>query len=436
MPGRVLERKGYFSILMFSMLLILPNNLGNFDFMFEPRDADSDSNDAASQGIYKNGTLIIGGLFPVHFESTSVQSNHSLQCLGRFNYRGFEEAKAMMYAIEKINNNTELLPGIMLGADIKESCSSVDFAVRNSLDFSFITRNIEAKMCSSRKLNKRTMKSPDTVAIVGPGVSDIAIAVTNLVGLFHVPVVDYSSTSRLFNNRFRFKYFFRTVSSDALLSEAIVDLIVEFRWNIIHVLYSDTDYGRSAMETFEYVLAQTENKICKASKGIFNIHSNEEHIKKVINAIKREPRAKVIVLFTTIQDFELILDKFMNENMKDFIFIAADYYSGSIRQFKCSPVMLRRVIGIVPHAVDDVSIHKIVHDFEVVLNETFGKSRWQKEYEEMRTVKNLTTKFDHSLYVPYVVDAVYAIAHALHTMLGCSTTSCQVKPGQFRQLNR
>lgn len=434
MSGVILARRGFTFVILTFMLLVLDLNEAEFDFAFESERKDDSNSKTAPLGIYKNGTFIIGGLFPIHFESTNT-GNHTLQCSGRFNHRGYETAKAMMYAIETINSDKRLLPGITLGADIKETCNSVDFAVRNSLNFSFITRNIKASMCTVRRLNERDKSLPDTIAIIGPGVSDIAIAVTNLVGLFHVPVIDFSSTSRLLNNRIRFKYFFRTVSSDVLLSKAIVDLIVKLGWNIIHVLYSDTDYGRSAMETFEYVLAQTQSKICKASKGIFNIHSSENYLNKVVQNIKREARSKVIVLFTTIQDLELILGKFMKENMTEFVFISPDYFSGSIQQFKCSPEMLRRVIGIVPHS-EDLSIHNISHSFDVVLNDTFGTSQWQEEYEHMKRVANGSMRFCHSLYVPYVVDAVYAVAHALHDMLGCSSHSCKVKPEQFGHLNR
>ncbi|KAK3740758.1 hypothetical protein QZH41_005889 [Actinostola sp. cb2023] len=394
-------------------LLLIGCELGLAKFEFG-EDFISDHLDK-SPGIYKNGTFIIGGLFPVHFESKDI-SNLSAQCAGRFNYRGFEEAKAMLYAIEKINNDQHLLPGISLGVDIKETCMSVDFAIRKSLNFSFITRNIQANICASSKLNDEAKKAPDTVAIVGPSMSDVAIAVTNLVGLFHVPVVDYSSSSRLLNNRIRFKYFFRTVSSDKLLSKAIVDLIIQFGWNFIHVLYSDSDYGRSAMETFEYVVTQSKGKICRASKATFNIHSSLRTLKRIVRNIKKEPRARAVLLLTTIQDLELILNQFKQENMMQYIFISPDYYSGSIKQFKCSPEMLRRIIGIVPHTSEDVSIHNITEDFDLV-NETFGTSHWQKEYEEMAAITNSTMKFCHSLYVPYVVDAVYAVAHGLHGML-------------------
>lgn len=381
-----------------------------------------------SPGVYRNGTFILGGLFAIHFAAKN--STNSLECVGRWNGRGFEEAKAMLYAIEKINKDKNLLPGVELGADLKDTCDSVDFAIRSSLNFSFIDKNIQTSKCPL-KLQKDIS---DTVAIIGPGTSDVAIAVTNLAGLFHIPVVDFSSTSRLLNNRIRFKYFLRTVSSDILLSKAIVDLILKFGWNFIHVLYSDTDYGRSAFETFEYVLSKNSvaAKICKATKASFNIHSSKKHLDQIVNDIKSERQARGIVLFTTIQDTELILNEFDKTNMKEYVFISPDYFSGSIKQFNCSPQMLRRLIGIVPHTNEGVSIHDITEEFSTKnINESLRFSKWEEEsrYE--------TTSFCHSLFVPYVIDAVYAVAYGLHNMLNCSqATGCGNAVQRFEELNR
>ena len=129
-------------------------------------------------------------------------------------------------------------------------------------------------MCE-KKQDLDVVHNPRTVAIVGLGSTDVAMAVANLAGLFYVPVVSYSSSSRLLSNRIRFKYFLRTISSDTLMARAVIDFLRELKWNFVHVLYSDTDYGRSAFETFDHVLsASTGAKICLAVKRTFTQHAN------------------------------------------------------------------------------------------------------------------------------------------------------------------
>ena len=379
--------------------------------------------------FYLNGTLIFAGLFPIHY---APQKNSTpQQCRGKFNIRGFEEALAMMYAVEQINNDLKLLPGITIGADIKDSCSSVDFAIRQCLNFSFVKKNVESLMCD----RTRSVKSDPakTVAIIGLGSSDVAMAVTNFAGLFYVPVVSYSSSSRLLSNRIRFKYFLRTVSSDTLMARAVVDFLRALKWNFVHVLYSDTDYGRSAVETFEHVLAASPGaKICLAVKSTFTKHMSTREISGFLAEIQapQNLKAKAVLLFTTIEDTELILNHFDELKMRDYVFISTDHYTGPTNRFQSSREMLRRVVGVTPqHGHVTEKFVKYMERFK----ENCTDCPWLQEYNK-QPPKDLQ---QHSMYVPYVIDAVYAAAYGLHSLLNCTPGErCSHSPDEFPLLNR
>lgn len=377
--------------------------------------------------FYINGTLIFAGLFPIHY---APQNNSSSQhCHGKFNIRGYEEALAMIYALEQINNDWKILPGITIGTDIKDTCSSVDFAVRKCLNFSFVKKNVEGSMCQQSRSHEH---DPTTVAIVGLGSTDVAMAVTNFAGLFYVPVVSYASSSRLLSNRIRFKYFLRTVSSDTLMARAVVDFLRALKWNFVHVLYSDTDYGRSAVETFEHVLAASSGaKICLAVKRTFIKHTRDWEIKGFLADIqaKQNAKAKAVLLFTTIEDTELILNYFDALEMKDYVFISTDHYSGPTSRFQSSREMLRRIVGVTPQ-------HGRAEKFVKYLEGSKANCTdcpWLEEYNK-QPLKDLV---QHSTYVPYVIDAVYAVAFGLHGLLNCTQGKrCQHSPDEFPILNR
>lgn len=376
--------------------------------------------------FYSNGTLIFAGLFPIHY---APQNNTTSQhCRGKFNIHGFEEAVAMIYAIEQINSDLKLLPGITIGADIKDSCSSVDVAIRKCLNFSFVKKNMESMMCDHTKLKN----DPKTVAIVGLGSSDVAIAVTNFAGLFYVPVVSYSSSSRLLSNRIRFKYFLRTISSDKLMARAVTDFLQTLKWNFIHALYSDTDYGRSAIETFEDVLASSPGaKICIAVKRTFTKHTSDREINGFLADIKanQNSKAKAVLLFTTIEDTEVILSHFDSLKMSDYVFISTGHYSGPTTRFQTSRKMLQRIIGVTPR---QGHTEKFVKYMEI-LKENCADCPWWQEYNK-QPLKDLK---QHSTFVPYVIDAVYAVAHGLHGLLNCTQGKyCQHSPEDFPVLNR
>ena len=386
---------------------------------------------AKLRDFYINGTLTFAGLFPIHYAPQN--NNTSNECRGKFNIRGFEEALAMLYALEQINNDSKILPGITIGADIKDTCSSVDFAIRKCLNLSFVKKNMESLMCERTRLTRSLKHGPMTVAIVGLGTSDVAMSVANFAGLFYVPVVSYASTSRLLSNRIRFKYFLRTVSSDTLMARAVIDFLRALEWNFVHVLYSDTDYGRSAIETFEHVLsASMGTKICLAVKRTFTQQTNSREIEGFLSDMraKENTKAKAVLLFTTIQDTELILKYFDRLGMKEYAFIATDHFTGPINRFQSSREMLRRIVGVTPHKG---STEEFIKYFERFNGSATG-CPWLDEYRKHHHLKN---KGELSAHVPYVIDAVYATAYGLHDLLNCTQSKgCQFSPDEFSTLNR
>lgn len=80
--------------------------------------------------ITVDGDLIIGGLFPVH------QKGEGAEDCGKINaQRGIQRLEAMLLALDEINKDEHLLPGIRLGAHILDTCSKDTYALEQSLEF-------------------------------------------------------------------------------------------------------------------------------------------------------------------------------------------------------------------------------------------------------------------------------------------------------------
>lgn len=70
------------------------------------------------------GDLVLGGLFPVHEKGAGME-----EC-GRVNEdRGIQRLEAMLFAIDRINTDNTLLPGISLGVHILDTCSRDTYAL-------------------------------------------------------------------------------------------------------------------------------------------------------------------------------------------------------------------------------------------------------------------------------------------------------------------
>ncbi|KAJ1109508.1 hypothetical protein NDU88_006868 [Pleurodeles waltl] len=77
-----------------------------------------------------DGDLVIGGLFPVHEKGSTME-----EC-GKINeHRGIQRLEAMLFALDEINRDHRILPGIKLGAHILDTCSKDTYALEQSLDF-------------------------------------------------------------------------------------------------------------------------------------------------------------------------------------------------------------------------------------------------------------------------------------------------------------
>ncbi len=128
----------------------------NFWLILKPRVNGHIENNTPSKQIYVPGDVILGGLFTLHVRSSSERIStvkKPYQCHGTFSRRAFQTLHGMLMAVRQINANAELLPGIKIGVDIKDTCGSVDFAVRESLNFSFVRKYFkEPTKCQKKQL--------------------------------------------------------------------------------------------------------------------------------------------------------------------------------------------------------------------------------------------------------------------------------------------
>ena len=89
----------------------------------------------------------------------------------------------MFFAIEEINNSTDLLPGISLGYTIYDACGSIARGVRVAL-----------ALANSNKVVSAPSKVPCTrgaqvQAIMGETSSSPCMAIATAIGPFHIPMV-------------------------------------------------------------------------------------------------------------------------------------------------------------------------------------------------------------------------------------------------------
>lgn len=99
------------------------------------------------------------------------------------NFREIQFAQTMLFAIEEINNRTDLLPGISLGYSIYDTCGSIPRSIKVALALN--NRNESVSSNSDTPCTKPVQVQ----AIVGETSSSPSTAISTLIGPFDIPLV-------------------------------------------------------------------------------------------------------------------------------------------------------------------------------------------------------------------------------------------------------
>lgn len=269
-----------------------------------------------------------------------------------------------------------------------------------------------------------------TAAIVGAAFSGVSMATASLTGLFHVPVISYASTSRLLSDRSRFLYFYRTVPSDNLQAQAVTDLLVALKWHLVVVLASDNEYGRSGITALKQIIQNhSTRQICVVVDELFSRKGGREEMDTILQKIKQFSQARVIILYAEFPDAVYFFNEAKKESLTNYMFIASDSWVGSTEVVQGAGDVFHSIIGLRPPIIsmptfDSYSMESLLKNNSV--------NPWAHECKKTLNcdegnVSQCYSGVHHDGYVPYVIDAVFSVAHALHAMLNCSASACAKK---------
>ena len=147
----------------------------------------------APHSIRTEGHLTLGGLFPVHSRGAD-----GIPCGDLKKENGIQRLEAMMYALDQINTDIQLLPNITLGARVLDTCSRDTYALEQSLTFvqALITKDTSDVRCTNGE-PPVFVKPEKVVGVIGASASSVSIMVANILRLFQVKSLSVCSTFRV-----------------------------------------------------------------------------------------------------------------------------------------------------------------------------------------------------------------------------------------------
>uniref|UniRef100_A0A668RRZ0 G-protein coupled receptors family 3 profile domain-containing protein n=1 Tax=Oreochromis aureus TaxID=47969 RepID=A0A668RRZ0_OREAU len=366
--------------------------------------------------LSKDGDIILGGIFSFHTSWKDRKDSYMnqpllLQCTS-LNFRDLQFAQAMLFAIEEINNSTDLLPRISLGYKIYDNCGSVARSVGVTLA---LANGNEIVSVPSKTLCTRPAH---VQAIIGTTSSSTTVAVATVIGPFFIPVISHFATCACLSDKTKYPSFLRTIPSDYYQSRALAHLVKYFGWTWVGAIRSNNDYGNNGMATFTETAQQLG--ICLEYSVSFFRTDPYVKIQKIIEIIKAST-SKVIVAFLARADFNVLLPEFSYHNLSGYQWVGSEswIFDSQTAEMDMHHI-LDGAIGVsIPKA------HFWETTFSCKFKELKSSSDIQREctgHEDMTGVQN--NFIDMSLMPIFnnVYKGVYAVAHALHNILSCNKT--------------
>ena len=193
--------------------------------------------------------------------------------------------EAMRYAVEEINNRTDLLPGITLGTIIYDTCRSPTICADKTKVFIQHTLTEEGK-------------DERLAGIIGPFVSGNSKIVGSFLRVFEIPQISYASLSVELSNKDIYNYFFRTVPPDSFFAEALAQLLEKMGWSYVSLIYSEGTYSETGAQ--EVIKAMKKRRMCLAKKLRLTRFPKEPEYQRVIAEVAAVEEVNVVI-FVTIQ---------------------------------------------------------------------------------------------------------------------------------------
>ncbi|XP_028818639.1 uncharacterized protein LOC114769619 [Denticeps clupeoides] len=407
--------------------------------------------------FYKDGDFVIGGVFSIHYYMHAVEHNYtslpeSLKCTGSMDTRELRFARAMEFAVEQINNRSDLLPDIVLGYQIHDSCAAVPVALKVAFQFA---NGQDAEITTSTSC----ANVASVAAIVGESGSTPSIGMSRVLSLFGIPQVSHSATCACLSDKRQYPAFFRTTPSDHFQSAALARLVRHFGWTWIGAVRSDSDYGNNGMASFLRA-AQSEG-ICAEYSVAFYRTNPRSKVERVADVI-RGSTSRVIVAFLATGDMRILLEELARRPPPPLQWIGSESWVADPEMLRFGLVagavgfgIEQSVIpGLRPFLLDlspaRVALSPLLSEFwegafDCKLTQVQSKGDTSGKHsgkmctgtEDLSAVNIPYTDTSQLRVTNMVYKATYAIAHALHRVVCDSVSNCDknviVEPHQVLQ---
>ncbi|EAW63934.1 metabotropic glutamate receptor 7 isoform b precursor [Homo sapiens] len=387
----------------------------------------------APHSIRIEGDVTLGGLFPVHAKGPS-----GVPCGDIKRENGIHRLEAMLYALDQINSDPNLLPNVTLGARILDTCSRDTYALEQSLTFvqALIQKDTSDVRCTNGE-PPVFVKPEKVVGVIGASGSSVSIMVANILRLFQIPQISYASTAPELSDDRRYDFFSRVVPPDSFQAQAMVDIVKALGWNYVSTLASEGSYGEKGVESFTQI-SKEAGGLCIAQSVRIPQERKDRTIDfdRIIKQLLDTPNSRAVVIFANDEDIKQILAAAKRaDQVGHFLWVGSDSWGSKINPLHQHEDIAEGAITIQPKraTVEGFDAYFTSRTLENNRRNVWFAEYWEENFNCKLTISGSKkedtdrkctgqerigkdSNYEQEGKVQFVIDAVYAMAHALHHM--------------------
>ncbi|XP_078102119.1 extracellular calcium-sensing receptor-like [Sander vitreus] len=373
-----------------------------------------------------------------------------------FNSRALRWMQTMTFAINEINQRSDLLPQLKLGFHIRDSCDDIPVSLRASLLLVNGQPEIgpradrvngdKGQERNSSNLGCAAVRSIVSPVIIGDAASGVSMALLRSLGSFHIPLVSYFASCSCLSNQRDFPTFMRTMPSDAFQIRALAQLVSYFGWTWVGVLGLESDYARFAIQLF--LQESVQYGVCAAYTHFYPVVLSQQALDELLDVIQMSS-SKVIINFCSDSEMKGILREVQRRNITGLQWIASEAWATAktlwenfggllagtlgfaIRRADVIPGLKQHLMSLRPSSIYESAFFAEFWEemFNCQLNGSVNShSHMGDNYLDRLPCKG--TEDLNAVYSAYsdvtqlrvsynVYKAVYLVAHALQDMSNC-----------------
>ncbi|XP_020784223.2 extracellular calcium-sensing receptor-like [Boleophthalmus pectinirostris] len=334
----------------------------------------------------------------------------------------------MIFAINEINQDPNILPNVTLGWKIYDNCGTMDILGAGMALVSGVRQEIQVGNCN---------KSETVQAILGHSGSTPTIGFAEVVGRFSIPVISHFATCACLTNRKNYPTFYRTIPSDYYQSTAMAKLIKHFGWTWIGVVAVNNYYGLNGVASF--VQSAQEYEICIEYSEAFSSSDPPELLQKIVQVIKHAT-SRVILAFTSHREIKMLAEELYKQNITGLQWVGSEAWitDYSLTDSKGHSLLTGSLGFVVSKThIPGLEDHlRRLHPSQFP-NSQFAKDFWESVFdcsltnssnasrkpctgtESLQNVDIDFTDVSELRFENNVYKSLYAVAHALDDLFKC-----------------